>query len=266
MRTPRPTKYCRMCLKLFSMYPSQQHQKYCSNACAYAAFHLEGWAKAKPKVIKSCEACGARIETHPSDAIRKRFCSQRCHLKARGEEQTKHNAVKNVLNGIRITCTCKQCGKSFVRRRSEIAAGGGIFCCRQCQGTHFVHQKRPRVSKIEKKFGDMLEHEGLSIQRSYRIGPWVCDFYVPSVNLVIEFDGKYWHSLPAMIKRDERKDEYLTEHGYRISRVTEGSTEYLSGVAKCLSSIHGSLDSSTHERRPIVSIESQPPMTVRAEA
>mgnify|MGYP001558880841 CR=1 FL=1 len=88
-----PTKHCRTCLETFATSPSAVSRKYCSTACAYQAFHIEGWAKSKPKVVKSCEACGTRIETHPSDATRKRFCSQRCHLKTRGEEQTKQNAV-----------------------------------------------------------------------------------------------------------------------------------------------------------------------------
>lgn len=246
MKTPRPTKYCRMCLKLFSMYPSQQHQKYCSNACAYAAFHLEGWAKAKPKITSSCETCGKTLINSPERASRVRFCSQKCMIVRRSKDAIAQNAIE----GNQITCTCKQCGKSFVRYRSAIKYGRGVFCGKQCHGTYTIHQKRQRVSKIEKKFGDMLEHEGLNIQRSYRIGPWVCDFYVPSVNLVIEFDGKYWHSLPAMIKRDKRKDEYLLAQGYRISRVQECSLDGLACVAMNLSRIHGGGMSSLREQWP----------------
>lgn len=129
--------------------------------------------------------------------------------------------AQNAIEGHRITCTCQQCGKSFAKYRSEIQAGRGKFCSRKCLGVYTIHQKRPRVSKAETVFGNALEAAGLPVLRSHRIGPWVCDFYVPRTNRVIEFDGAYWHSLPAMKRRDQRKDAWLLSHGYSITRVDE---------------------------------------------
>lgn len=38
---------------------------------------------------------------------------------------------------------------------------------------------------------------------------------------IIEFDGDYWHSFPAMIDRDGRRDLFLRSIGYNILRVKE---------------------------------------------
>lgn len=110
----------------------------------------------------------------------------------------------------------------FAKLASQMEGGRGKFCSRRCLGTYTVTQKRPRISKAETEFGDALEAAGIPVLRNYKIGNWVVDFYVPSVNKVIEFDGAYWHSLPAMKRRDERKNKDLIERGYSVCRVNEG--------------------------------------------
>lgn len=47
------------------------------------------------------------------------------------------------------------------------------------------------------------------------------DFLIPSLRLVIECDGSYWHTLPGMAERDHRKNGALSEAGYRILRLAE---------------------------------------------
>lgn len=54
---------------------------------------------------------------------------------------------------------------------------------------------------------------------------FVVDVYIPSLNLVIECDGTYWHSLPDNIKRDKIKDEYLQARGYGLLRLKEADIE-----------------------------------------
>lgn len=40
-------------------------------------------------------------------------------------------------------------------------------------------------------------------------------------NLVIEFDGKYWHSLSHILEKDRQKNELLNEKGYTTVRIQE---------------------------------------------
>lgn len=47
------------------------------------------------------------------------------------------------------------------------------------------------------------------------------DFYVPSLNLLIECDGDYWHSRPNAKKRDAIKNARARQAGYDVVRFSE---------------------------------------------
>jgi len=139
-----------------------------------------------------------------------------------------------------VILTCVNCGGTFGRLKSQLGGGRGKFCSRRCLGQHSVLRK-PRVSKAETVFGDALTSAGLIVLRQHRLGPWTVDFYAPATRLVIEFDGHYWHSLPAMKARDERKSAWLAEHGYRLCIVKEPkhyTTAHLEATAAVLASVY----------------------------
>jgi hypothetical protein len=50
---------------------------------------------------------------------------------------------------------------------------------------------------------------------------WVFDFYIPSLNLLIEVDGEFWHSKPKQINRDLLKTNSARELGYNILRLSD---------------------------------------------
>lgn len=47
------------------------------------------------------------------------------------------------------------------------------------------------------------------------------DFYIPSLKLVIECNGDYWHNLPERKERDKRLKEYVESTGRRIVFIWE---------------------------------------------
>jgi very-short-patch-repair endonuclease len=47
------------------------------------------------------------------------------------------------------------------------------------------------------------------------------DFYIPSRNLLIECDSKYWHTLPHSAKRDAEKTAKAIAIGYAVVRLNE---------------------------------------------
>lgn len=51
-----------------------------------------------------------------------------------------------------------------------------------------------------------------------------CDFYCPDMNLIIECDGDYWHSLESTKKRDKAKNAYAKACGISILRLPEHLT------------------------------------------
>jgi len=77
-------------------------------------------------------------------------------------------------------------------------------------------------TSIEIKLYTELENRGLLFETQKLInGNFLVDAYIPSLNLVIEADGDYWHSLNRVIKKDKAENAYLTKCGYKIIRFSE---------------------------------------------
>ena len=86
-------------------------------------------------------------------------------------------------------------------------------------------------TSIEKKVYDELKARGILFEKQKLInGKFLVDAYIPSLNLVIEADGNYWHSLDRVKKRDKSKNAYLTKCGFNLLRLTE--TEIMSNYFK----------------------------------
>jgi len=60
---------------------------------------------------------------------------------------------------------------------------------------------------------------GVDVVPEFRLGRWSIDAAVPSKKIAVELDGEYWHSLPAMVDRDRRKDAWLKERGWTVIRI-----------------------------------------------
>lgn len=46
------------------------------------------------------------------------------------------------------------------------------------------------------------------------------DFFIPSIALLIEVDGVYWHSTPKAKRRDRLKDTLAAERGFKLLRIS----------------------------------------------
>ena len=55
-------------------------------------------------------------------------------------------------------------------------------------------------------------------RRQHPIGPYVADFYCPAARLVVEIDG-WSHNMGDQPARDERRDAWMQERGYRVIRI-----------------------------------------------
>lgn len=87
-----------------------------------------------------------------------------------------------------------------------------------------LHYSMPRETSIETKLYAELERRGVTFVKQQVIdGLWVVDALIPGARIVIECDGEYWHSLPEMQKRDEKKDAYLRSRKYKVFRFPEAA-------------------------------------------
>src|SRR3990167_1221371 len=85
---------------------------------------------------------------------------------------------------------------------------------------------RPKETKLEKIVRQTLEKININFRRNYWLRskettPKEYDFYLPDDHLLIEVDGKYWHSLEKNIKNDMIKNELAATLGYFLIRIPE---------------------------------------------
>jgi len=93
-------------------------------------------------------------------------------------------------------------------------------------GSKKTHKKKD--TSIELKIGEYLTSIGVSHMSNHVHSIFTFDFYIPSVNLVIECQGDYWHCNPLKysdkipdkiqiknMERDSRKVQYLKDNGFR---------------------------------------------------
>jgi very-short-patch-repair endonuclease len=99
-----------------------------------------------------------------------------------------------------------------------------------------LHYSMPRATSIEEKLYAELERRGVTFVKQQVIdGLWVVDALIPGARIVIECDGEYWHSLPAMQDRDKKKDNYLRSRKYKVFRFPEAAIH--ADVKKCVQKI-----------------------------
>lgn len=79
-----------------------------------------------------------------------------------------------------------------------------------------------KITSIEKKVYEELKRRDLLFETQKLInGRFLVDAYIPSLNLVIEADGDYWHNLDRIKKKDKAENAYLTKCGFNLVRWRE---------------------------------------------
>jgi len=79
---------------------------------------------------------------------------------------------------------------------------------------------------------------GVHVRRQAPIGPYVVDFVVHEKGLIIEVDGEH-HFLPEQVRRDAKRDAWLTSQGYKIRRLS--TADLADAFNGCVEEIMGEL-------------------------
>lgn len=98
---------------------------------------------------------------------------------------------------------------------------------------------KSKISKIEKEFGDFLKKHFDLIENQVEMNNWWMDFYIPSINTYVQFDGDYWHGLNVSLEtllesekpqyqviaatkiRDAQREKWFDQQGIRLIRIRE---------------------------------------------
>ena len=74
-----------------------------------------------------------------------------------------------------------------------------------------------KIQNYLKKLGvDFFTHQYMHIKHGYQ-----CDIFVPSMDLVIECDGDYWHKYPVGTEIDNIRTGELIKKGFKVLRLWE---------------------------------------------
>jgi G:T-mismatch repair DNA endonuclease (very short patch repair protein) len=93
-------------------------------------------------------------------------------------------------------------------------------------------------SKIEKNIIKELKAQGFVVIHSYQLERKIYDIYIPDLNMLIEFNGDYWHCNPKHYKAnyfnvkknmtakqiwaaDAAKEELAVKNGYEFLTIWE---------------------------------------------
>lgn len=121
-----------------------------------------------------------------------------------------------------MNCKCNLCAYEWSTKAKNLLAGKGCPNCNKSKGERriqsFLHQKEIKYFS-EYKFPDCKD-----------IYPLPFDFYLPDLNVAIEFDGKQHttkieifggqEALDITRKHDEMKNEYCKNNGIRLIRIS----------------------------------------------
>lgn len=79
-------------------------------------------------------------------------------------------------------------------------------------------------TKLEKTMHQHLRKAGVRFQSQKSFRPYFVDIFIPSLNMVVECDGAYWHNTQKARVSDHKRDRYLiSRYGVRVVRVPEKS-------------------------------------------
>lgn len=81
-------------------------------------------------------------------------------------------------------------------------------------------------TSLEIKMKNFLEINSLKYIHQFEMNTektiWLIDFYIPSLNLMLEVDGEYWHSKSLeQINKDILKEKYAIKQGYNFLRISD---------------------------------------------
>jgi len=142
-----------------------------------------------------------------SEGLTGRYCSEETRKKI-------GQANSIVLKGKKHSKESRQKRREWALSHPEILRRNGAL------GRKKLTEMNGPTS-IEKKVYDELKRRGILFEEQRLInGRFFVDAFIPSLNLVIEADGDYWHSLPKQIGRDKSRNAYLKKCGFNLLRLT----------------------------------------------
>lgn len=203
--------------------------KYCSPEC----YRSSPRANRKTGFDTNCVQCGTAIYVQRSAKRTRNFCSTACHDAYQGRAKTVHS--------------CKVCGSEFKWSPSRTKTQNPTYCSIACRNKcpewkekaviagNLAQQHSKYMTRLELAGSDILSMIGHPFSEQVLIaGKFTVDAVLTGKNIVIQWDGDYWHGYRAAndnapldarqekrVALDKSQDAYMEKCGYRVLRFWE---------------------------------------------
>jgi very-short-patch-repair endonuclease/Zn-finger protein len=111
-----------------------------------------------------------------------------------------------------VPALCPACKKEYHPRWEDIRLGKSLTCgCRSS-----------RISRQAVMISEFIKLVGFKTEFEHKVNKLAYDIFVPSKNLLIEYDGTHWHDDSSeSLKMEIRKENNATDSGYKFLRIKE---------------------------------------------
>lgn len=118
-----------------------------------------------------------------------------------------YDRVNYISNKIKVELECKKHGYFYVRPDNHIGLKHGCPVC--------------KASKGEVKIFELLKLLNLEFQREFKIGNhnYRYDFFIPELNMIVEYDGKHHFEESSFFSREENKSSSKTWKEKRLENL-----------------------------------------------
>jgi very-short-patch-repair endonuclease len=195
-----------------------ENRKYCSLTCYRKS--------KKPQLLSgqnvNCTNCNAIVYKQRTFLTKSRnlFCSVECSNQYQGRNK--------------IIYVCKICTKDFMWSKSRTKQSNPTYCSMSCRNQdklklienslkgNYANLQKNGLNKLEKKGNMILDELGLNYECQVTMyEKFIVDVLIKESNLIIQWDGEYWHNKPKRKALDASQDAYLSKCGYRVLRITD---------------------------------------------
>lgn len=181
-----------------------------------------------------CDFCNKKIYQPKSqyEKAKNHFCSLKC--------------ANDFQKKKKIEFICRTCGKKFYRSPSWLnGTKKGYYCSINCRNkdekwklksytkANMVQQNKKGLNRLEQEGNSILEEIGVDfISQKLIAGKFLVDIYIPVKNIVIQWDGNYWHGKGLKYEEmdyrqqkrhnlDKSQDKYMKKMGIKVLRFWE---------------------------------------------
>lgn len=160
--------------------------------------------------LKECLSCKKEFWCRPSWLLKRKYCDRNCYQKlAVGFWKGKH-LPEDICRKISKTNRKKgirppECPEVWATRTRE-----KMLIARRTLGL-----KKP--TRPEKKMSSFLDGLGIKhLKQHLLFEKFIVDELLPDINIVIEVNGRYWHSSSKQVSMDKGRYKYLSKAGYKV--------------------------------------------------